>query len=96
MKRIVYFLTPLPNGGVIFQNGYLDQTLKSGRRLANMTNGVLDSQSHPDLRGNGFLYMQGGDVNLDLSFFKCKYTNIKNYEKAINVINSINNGDIDV
>lgn len=97
MKKIVYFYYPTESGGVIFQNGYLDEGLRNNPRLYETSRSsgcYLYSQSVPEV-GSNVLYLQGDSRRRDLDF-EIKKREPSYLKEIIKVINKINNGDINV
>lgn len=93
MKKIIYFSYPTESGGVIFQNGYLDKSLKRNENLYYITK-IVESYNMPEI-GRSALFLQGSRIERDLNFQISK-SKPDFYDKAIDLINKINNGDIDV
>ena len=85
--KIGYFKFPTGNGGVIFQNWYLEERLRG--RLCDRG---IRSISCPDLASN--IYLQGDDRTRDLTFTTS--SNNLYYYSSFETIDKINNGEIDV
>lgn len=92
MKKIIYFSYPTESGGVIFQNGCLN--IDNRYRLSEVTDGLVRSQGRPEVN-SFYLFLQGHGKQRDLDFQISK-SKPDYYDKAIDLINKINNGDINV
>lgn len=89
MKKIEYFLHVNENGNMIFQNSFLDDTLRARIRTTRVR-----SEGCPEIQAS-ILYLQGRENYRDLLF--CTNRTVPLYFKeALSTIEQINNGDINV